>query len=115
MLDIIRYTKTSISSKYYKIKTLLSLLDRINIATDKDNIILTIDSNMVVNQTGNLLIHSKDGYLVTSHKKTHINPEIKINIVDTNETNTRADNKQRIIEKQELFTSLLKNKQIHIV
>lgn len=115
MFEMIKYTKNKITSKYYKIKTLLSILDRVNIVVNNDNIILSIDSNMVINQTGNMMIYSKDGCLVTSHKKTHINPEIKIVSNDTNETIHKAEVKEQLLSKRDLFVKLLKQKRIHTV
>lgn len=53
------------------------LRDNISITVNEDNIMLNIKKNIIVNVDGNIVTYTKDGYIISSAKKTFINPVLK--------------------------------------
>jgi hypothetical protein len=118
-LDMIR---TSISIFKYntidrlnRIKKIIKILDSIDIVESNNTIFINIDKHVLMNHNGNIVINSKDGYLITKHKRTHINPAIIINTDDTVANAYNADYKALLLSKQHLFIRLLKHKKISMV
>ena len=100
-----------------KLSKLIKLLDNIEVLEDENNVVIKVSKNVTVITDGNLLLYSKDGVLVTKHKRIHINPAIKINIkkLDTVQISNDALNKRLLIEKMDLFTNLLKHGKIKYI
>ncbi len=106
--------KKSLDNIYNKISSIrkaFKLLSSIDIIETKDSIFINISSNIIINHNKHLVING-EGYLITKHVKTHINPEIKINIADVHNTIQSADIKATLKYKQNLFSSLLKHNKI---
>lgn len=99
-------------TKVNRIKKIIKLLDSIEVIESNNTIYINIDKHILLNHTGSIILNSEDGYLITKHKRTHINPAIKINIVDTMDNITNANIKAELLRKQSLFSNLLKHKQI---
>lgn len=116
-LDIIKASITVLKyntvTRLNRIKKIIKLLDSIDVIESNNTIFINIDKHIMLNHNGNIVLHSKDGYLITKHKRTHINPTIIINNIDIMDTIERADYKAKLLEKQMLFQSLLKHKKIH--
>lgn len=100
-------------TKLNRIKKIIKLLDSIEVVESNNTLFINIDKHIMLNHTGSIVIHSSDGYLITKHKITHINPTININRIDAIDTVCRADYKASLLKKQNLFQSLLKHKKIH--
>lgn len=111
-ISVLKYNTVS---KLNRIKKIIKLLDSIDIVESDNTIFINIDKHILMNHNGNIVINSKDGYLITKHKRTHINPAINININDTMINAYRADYKALLLSKQFLFNRLLKHKKIYTV
>lgn len=111
-IDVIKYNTVT---KLNRIKKIIKILDSIDIVESDNTIFINIDKHILMNHNGNIVINSKDGYLITKHRRTHINPAININISDTVDNTYRADYKALLLNKQYLFNRLLKHKKIDIV
>ena len=118
-LEVIKqnYLRLKINSlaKLDKLTKLLKLLDSIEVVEVNNTIMINVDKNIIVNHNGTMLIHSNDGYLITRHKTTHINPAIRISILDVDKIKDEADSKARLLRKQSLFSKLLKRNKIKIL
>ena len=118
-LDIIKASisviKYNTLTKLNRIKKIIKLLDSIDIVESDNTIFINIDRHMLLNHSGHIVINSNDGYLITKHKRTHINPAINIDISDTIDIINKADDKALLLSKQSLFKSLLKHNKITIV
>lgn len=118
-LDVIKISYMMITNKVFnkfsRLKKILKLIDSIDVIESTDTIYINIDKHILVNHTGTMIINSSNGYLITKHKKTHINPEISINIIDTMVNVERANYKALLLNKQSLFNRLLKHKKIGVI
>lgn len=112
--DYLIYKKINILNKLSNIKKLIKFINSIDIVESNDTIYINMDKSIVLNHNKHLIING-DGYMITKHSKTHINPDIKINILNTMDTIKRADIKTDLLRKQNLFSSLLKHKRIKTI
>lgn len=117
-LDIIKASisiiKYNTITKLNRIKKIIKILDSIDIVESDNTIFINIDKHILLNHIGTLVINSNDGYLITKHRRTHINPNININLNDPISTAYRADYKALLLSKQHLFNRLLKHNKIYI-
>ena len=105
--------KSIIITKVSRIRKLIKLIDSLEMVESNDTIYININKHILLNHTGNMVLHSDAGYLITKHSKTHINPAIRINIIDTMDNVVRANNKALLLEKQTLYSRLLKHNKKH--
>lgn len=103
--------KEYIVNKLNNFKKLAKLLASIDVVESNDTIYINIDKSILLNHNKHLIINGS-GYMVTKHKRTHINPDIKINIVNTMDIVKDADSKADLLKRQNLFTTLLKHKRV---
>ena len=111
-IDVVKYTTIN---RLNRIKKIIRLLDSIDVIESDNTIFINIDKHILMNHSGSIVINSKDGYLITKHKRTHINPAININVNDTMSNAYMADYKALLLSKQHLFKRLLKHKRINVV
>lgn len=115
---IIQYIKHKVESKISlikKINLLFKALSSIDIKVKGDSVLITLDKNIIINNTKDIFLYSSEGKLIIKHRRTHINPNVYINITeaDTNDISKRSLEQRILLEKQSLFSRLLRTKQIH--
>lgn len=111
----IRSFISRVKEKKNKIVKLLELLDVIDITVSGNTTYISIDNNIILHTKGNTLVYSKDGVLMTKHRRTHINPDIEININYNNnisELSKESLRKKRLKIQQHTFSLLLSHRLI---
>lgn len=111
-MNIVMYVKNKISIAT-KIKRVFKVLSLIEVNEYDGNIVMMIPNDIAIQSGGNILLYSKDGVLITKHKRTHINPEIEIDVSNVVNTAVKAKNKRDLNVKKAIFNNALKHKRIH--
>jgi hypothetical protein len=110
-MNIVRYVKNKISV-ISKMKRLFKVLSLIEVNECNGNIVMMIPNDIAIQSGGNILLYSKDGVLITKHKRTHINPEIEIDISNINDTAIKAKDRRDLNIKIGIFNRALKHKRV---
>lgn len=114
LVEYIRHRVSRPIKRVTRLFKLLSVLDKLDISIRDNNVYIKMDSTLIINNDKDILLYSQNGKLITKHKRTHINPAIKINIVkaDTDELDRRSITAGNTIKKHKLFTRLLQQGKI---
>ena len=111
-MRIVKYINKKINI-FKNLRNILKVLSLIEISGSDSDIVMTIPTNVSIVTKGNVLIYSKDGVLITKHKRTHINPEIEIDIKENIDVVAdRALAKRVLLGRMALFNNLLKHNRI---
>lgn len=113
-MNIVNYISNKITF-FNRIKKIYKVLSLIDVVENNGNILISIPNDIAIQTEGNMLIYSKNGVLVTKHKRTHINPEISITITDDlDSTVDKAYQKKILLTKMKIFERALKLNRVKI-
>ena len=111
-MNLVKYINNKIST-IKRIKNLVKVLSLIEVSGSDTDIVITVPTNISIITKGNVLLYSKDGVLITKHRRTHINPEIEIDIREnTGVIADKALSKRILLHRMALFSNLLKHNKI---
>lgn len=100
LISYIRHKVITPISKVQRLLKLLDIIEDLDIKKVNGNVHITISDTVIVNSLKDILLYSREGKLITSHSRTHINPDIKIIVTDDTDTN---DISKRSIERKQFL------------
>lgn len=116
-MKLVKFNNLPVVSKVIKvknkIKNIYNFLSSVEFNTVGNTTYIKVPDNLVLSSNGDMLIYSESGVLITKHKRTHINPDIKITLEeDLKQTSSKALAKRELMTKQSIFNNALKHKKI---
>lgn len=116
-MKLVKFNNLPVVSKVIKvknkIKNIYNFLSSVEFNTVGNTTYIKIPDNLVLSSNGDILVYSESGVLITKHKRTHINPAIKITLEeDLKQISSKALAKRELMTKQAIFKNALKHKKI---